>query len=74
MQCKYWKGTSTLDTVARSLWCSWFGLVQIQQRVNSCPRDLTLEERDYFDELCNGDIKKENFGMIGLNVVCVDYP
>jgi hypothetical protein len=63
-----------MSMVARSLWCSWFGLVQIQERVSPLLRDLDLCERLRYNELCGGDWKRQNFGMRGGMLVCVDYP
>ena len=59
--------------VAPSLWCSWFGLIQIQVKCEPLLRDLTEDERNFFELLCNGDNKKENFGWYKDKLVCVDY-
>lgn len=59
--------------VAPSLWCSWFGLIQIQAKCEPLLRDLTEEECEFFQSLCKGDNKKENFGWYKGKLVCVDY-
>ncbi len=61
------------DMVAPSYFCSWFGLLQIQARVEPLLRDLTEHERGIFRDICGGDIKKENFGWYKGRLVCVDY-
>lgn len=58
--------------LAPSLWCSWFGLIQIQRRVDPLLRDLTKEEKQLLNKYFN-DIKKENCGLLNDQLVIVDY-
>lgn len=60
------------DLVIPSLWCSWFGLFQIQKRAQPLDRELTPKEIHKFKDICT-DSKKENFGIYEGRVVCVDY-
>src|SRR6478609_200260 len=59
---------------APSLFCSWFGFIQIQYRCQPCNRDLTEHEKEFFNSLCWADNKKENFGYYKGKLVCLDYP
>lgn len=59
--------------VAPTKWCSWFGLIQIQERVDIIDRDLEQFEIDMFSPVCT-DIKCVNFGIYKGRLVCVDYP
>jgi len=61
------------DKMAPSLFCSWFGLIQIQYWCNPIDRDLTDEELKYFDNIRNGEQKSENFGYYNNRMVCLDY-
>lgn len=58
--------------VCPSVWCSWFGLCQIQRRVDMLKRDLTKSEILQFKDVCT-DIKRENFGYYYGRLVCIDY-
>lgn len=60
--------------VAESLYCSPFGLFQIQRYCEPLLRDLTNEELDYFSDVRGNETKKENFGIYNGKIVCVDYP
>ena len=60
--------------VAPSLFCSWFGLIQIQMRCKPKNEDLTEEEKKFYEPLCGADNKKENFGYFNNRLVCLDYP
>ena len=60
--------------VSPSLFCSYFGLLQIQKRCKPLDRDLTDEELVSFKYYCNEDCSKTNFGYYNNNIVCVDYP
>jgi len=62
----------TLQLITPSLFCSYFGLVQIQRRCNELDRHLSVEEMERFKEVCH-DLKKENFGYLEGNLVCFDY-
>lgn len=61
------------EHVAPSLFCSWFGLVQVQSRCDVLDRDLTDEEKEFFVPLCGLDNKRSNFGLIDGKLVCLDY-
>lgn len=60
--------------MAPSLFCSWFGLLQIQERCEPLNRDLTVDECLMYKPLCGEDNKKENFGVYQGRIVCLDYP
>ena len=60
------------NLVAPSIFCSWFGLIQIQKRCTELDRNLTDEEKRHFMSVCQ-DIKKENFGHYKNRLVCLDY-
>ena len=60
------------NLVIPSIWCSWFGLFQIQKRAQPLNRELTPKEIYRFKNICT-DIKKENFGIYNGNIVCIDY-
>lgn len=61
------------EYVAPSLFCSWFGLIQIQKKCTEKKEDLTEEEKEKYRPLCWGDNKKENFGWLNGKLVCLDY-
>lgn len=60
--------------VAPSHFCFWFGLFQIQSKVEVLNRCLTEEEKEFFKAICSEDFKKENFGIYKNKIVCLDYP
>ena len=79
--CKKWKGMSELNQVAPSIFCSWFGLFQIQYKCS----EYIIENPDVnkvkenlnnltfiFGNICE-DIKIINFGVLNGKVVCLDY-
>ena len=68
------KYSKEIHMVAPSLYCSYFGLIQIQRRCKPMDRDLTDEELTSFQYYCNEDCAKTNFGYYKDNIVCVDYP
>lgn len=61
------------DLVAPSMFCSWFGLIQIQRRcvVNTVP--LSNKKLAKFDNVRNGETKAQNFGYYKGKLVCLDY-
>ena len=61
-----------LNLVAYSYFCSWFGLIQIQQRTIICSDDDYINY-EKFITVCS-DCKPINFGSIDNIIVCVDYP
>jgi len=73
--CKMFKDIPEfLHKVAPSLWCSWFGLVQIQAYCKPLDREITREELVYFKDVRKGERKSTNFGYYNGKVVCFDYP
>ena len=60
------------DLIIPTLWCSWFGLFQIQRRAEVLSRELTKQEIRKFKKVCT-DIKKENFGVYEGKIICIDY-
>lgn len=71
---KTFKNTEFIDLVVPSLFCTWFGLVQIQRKVEILDRELTDAEMKKFETVCSGDFKPPNFGFYNNNLVCIDYP
>lgn len=68
------KGLDYRNLMCKSYFCSWFGLIQIQERVKELDRDLTEDEIITYKDICKSDIKKENFGIDSKgNLVCIDY-
>ena len=62
-----------VDYVSPSLFCSTFGLIQIQYRCFPKKEDLTKKEKEFFKPLCGLDNKKENSGYYKNKLVCLDY-
>jgi hypothetical protein len=62
-----------IDYVAPSIFCSWFGLIQIQKRCDVLTEELSNEEKIFFNPVSGGDNKKENFGFYMGKKVCLDY-
>lgn len=76
LYCKTFKGVLNnyyYSLVAPSIYCSIFGLVQIQKRCIPLNRELSGDEIDKFREISRGDLKPENFGIFKNKVVCLDY-
>lgn len=72
--CKMFRGmTKFYNLVAPSLFCSWFGIIQIQQRCEPIDFDLSDEQLELLKIVHNGDEKKENFGYYKNRLVCLDY-
>ena len=61
------------DKVAPSLFCSWFGLIQIQRRCIVNTVELTDEQLEYFKDINDNDTKPNNFGYYKGKLVCLDY-
>lgn len=73
--CKMMKGVDEnvfYDLVAPSVWCSWFGLIQVQRRVSQPIRPD--EDLGKYMDVCSGDCKPDNFGYLNGRLVCCDYP
>lgn len=70
---KAWVGTDLRDMVAPTLFCSWFGLFQIQSRAIVLSNDFeTPNKFEWFRDVCS-DIKPSNFGYYKDRIVCIDY-
>ncbi len=67
------KNKNVSDLLAPSIWCSWFGLVQIQAKCEKKLEDLTDGEIEKYKDWCGTDSKKENFGIYKDRLVCLDY-
>lgn len=63
-----------LNKVAPSRFCTWFGLIQIQDYCRPLERNLSSLELDYFKDVRGGESKPENFGIYKNKIVCLDYP
>lgn len=75
--CKLMKNVENnkyYNLVAPSLFCSWFGLIQIQIRCIVNENELTDEELLYFENVRDGETKPNNFGFLNGRLVCLDYP
>ena len=73
--CKMFKGMSEyIDKVAPSVYCSIFGLIQIQRKCIHLTRELTDDELEYFKNVRGGETKSFNFGIYNNKIVCLDYP
>ena len=60
------------DLIIPTLWCSWFGLFQIQKRAEVLNRELTKQEIRRFKKVCT-DSQGANFGVYKGKIVCIDY-
>lgn len=58
--------------VAPSLFCSWFGLIQVQLRCEPMIGIMTVMDYSFFEPICS-DNKTENFGILNGKIVCLDY-
>jgi hypothetical protein len=56
-----------------SYFCFIFGLFEIQKKAEELKEELTQEQIKRFTGITH-DFKKENFGYINNNLVCLDYP
>ena len=74
--CKMMKGVENnkfYNLVAPSVFCSLFGLFQIQKRCDDVLFGITDEELARFDAVRGGESKKQNFGYYEGRLVCLDY-
>ena len=62
------------NLVAPSIFCSWFGLFQIQKRCIVNTEELSQSVLDRFKNVHGMDTKPNNFGYIDGRLVCLDYP
>jgi len=72
--CKSFKQHELFQKVAPSIFCTYFGLIQVQKRCEPLIRELTDDELNTFNEVRGGESKSENFGIYRGVVVCLDYP
>jgi len=75
--CKVFKNYDNgrlYNKVAPSLFCSIFGLIQVQKYCKPLGRELTDNEVEYFKNVQDFDLKSTNFGIYKGRVVCLDYP
>ncbi len=70
-QSKGYIGEGFFSKIAPTLFCSWFGLISIQKRVEILTEDLTDEQWEEMKEFI--ECKKENYGYLNGKLVCVDY-
>lgn len=71
---KYFEGEPNLYfMVAPSLYCSVFGLFQIQVKCSPKLEDIIEAEKKLYFSICGSDNKKENFGWYRGRLVCLDY-
>lgn len=72
----YWKQMRNCapfgEMVVPTLYCSWFGMIQIQARAAALDRELTDEEKEKFCFITT-DNKGVNFGYYKFRLVCIDY-
>ena len=70
--CKKFKCIPELyNKVCPSLFCSWFGLLEIQYR---CIPISSISEVELNRLSCiNGESKPSNYGIFKGKIVCVDY-
>ena len=64
------------DLVSPSVFCLWFGLLQIQHRVTQPISDEDYFHPDFttkFGDVSGRDFKPENFGYYKGRLVCCDY-
>lgn len=74
--CKIMKGIENnkyYNLVAPSLYCSLFGIIQLQKRCIINNLELTNEQLSNFDYVRHGESKPCNFGYINNQLVCLDY-
>lgn len=71
---KQWRNTEMGNRLCPTIFCSWFGLIQIQKRAAILPNDRFLSEEELrpFGDFAT-DIKPSNFGHYNGRLVIVDY-
>ena len=73
--CKMMKGVENnkyYKLVAPSLFCAWFGLLQIQKRCMDISFEITEEHLVQFESI-EGESKENNYGLYNGQLVCLDY-
>jgi hypothetical protein len=65
-------GIALKHKLSVSLFCSWFGFIQIQKRCLPLNRELQNIEKEYFKGVTT-DQKSDNFGIYNGVIVCLDY-
>lgn len=74
--CKMMKNVENnkfYDLVAPSIFCSLFGLFQVQKRCDEVLFEMTEEQLSRFDTVRGGESKNQNFGFYEGRLVCLDY-
>ena len=71
---KSFKNLPEYEKIAPTIFCTWFGFLSIQKRVESLKFDIktNLDLREQFKDICE-DFKSENFGILNDKIVCIDY-
>lgn len=75
--CKQYKGMLEYNLVAKTYFSSWFGLINIQERLEPLHYEMYDPDgavREFFKGICS-DIKSSNFGFRAgsKSLVCLDY-
>jgi len=60
------------NKISPSLFCSYFGLLQIMKKCEPLNRDITDKEILYFKDITI-ETKSSNFGILKDKIVCLDY-
>jgi len=72
---KMWKKNNheNVNLICPSLFCSWFGLIQIMEKADEYI--YKIEDEDLFEKLktISHDVKDNNLGVLNGNIVLVDY-
>lgn len=74
--CKVMKNVENnkfYNLVAPSIFCFYFGLLQVQYRCEVNTVELTDEQLLMFKDVRNGETKPCNFGYYNQRLVCLDY-
>lgn len=70
--CKQWKGMPEYNLVAKTYFSSWFGLINIQERLSPITYRVPVANMG-FQSVCS-DLKYQNFGFNKKGeIVCLDY-
>lgn len=60
--------------VAPSLFCSWFGLIQIQMYCKPLIYAISDYDLERLSDVRGRETKTQNFGLYKNKIVCLDYP
>ena len=73
--CKMFKKMPEFyDLVAPSLFCSIFGLIQIQRFCSPLNSEISEQDLIRLENVRKGESKSTNFGVFKGKIVCVDFP